>query len=312
MKTVLILLSTYNGETFLGEQLDSLYAQDGISLHILVRDDGSRDGTVKILQKYKDKYGRMTILSQHNIGCIHSFFTLMQVASIDYRDFDYYAFCDQDDIWLPNKLSHAIQTLEKSYNERKMYFSGFTLIDTIGNVKGKSNKQKGVGYKGALITNAALGCTMVFTPNVLHGAIKIKTKQIPIEIMSILPLHDVWMYMYSSYADVDIIYDSEFYEGIYYRQHGHNVTQYKKNIFTRGKLFLRNLHNFRNYRYKRAVLLEYIAEDFSSDKLQYLKILTEYKKGISETIKCFIKLDISSRPFWERIIFRLFILFRNL
>ncbi len=60
MERILVLLSTYNGHKYLREQLDSLYAQENVHLHILVRDDGSKDETIEILNEYKNRNGKMT------------------------------------------------------------------------------------------------------------------------------------------------------------------------------------------------------------------------------------------------------------
>ena len=104
MCSVLVMLSTYNGEKFLAQQLDSLYKQKKVDVFILVRDDGSNDKTLEILNQYKDKYGKMIVLAQSNIGVAQSFFSLMYYAVTEMPKFDFYAFCDQDDVWFENKL----------------------------------------------------------------------------------------------------------------------------------------------------------------------------------------------------------------
>ena len=101
---VLILVSTYNGEKYLPEQLDSLYAQEGVDIHILVRDDGSKDNTIGILKNYQGSKGKMTIIEGENIGAGQSFLALINEATTNYPDYDYYAFCDQDDVWYGNKV----------------------------------------------------------------------------------------------------------------------------------------------------------------------------------------------------------------
>ena len=107
---ILILLSTYNGQQYLPELLDSVENQTGVEKEIIVRDDGSQDQTLNILQKYKKQYENIEIHSSTNIGACKSFLSLIQLAK-EKDNYDYAAFCDQDDVWLPQKLSAAIFTI---------------------------------------------------------------------------------------------------------------------------------------------------------------------------------------------------------
>ncbi len=96
MNNVAVLLSTYNGEKYLRELLDSVFNQKDVNLTLFVRDDGSSDKTVQILEKYKKKGFPIDIsCGRGNLGFGKSFATLIQNAP---STFDYYACCDQDDI----------------------------------------------------------------------------------------------------------------------------------------------------------------------------------------------------------------------
>lgn len=99
MEKVIILLSTYNGERYLAEQLQSLVAQKDVCSEILVRDDGSKDSTTRILDKWQEK-GLLSWYNSINLGPGKSFIDLLQNAAPG----NYYAFCDQDDVWMPEKL----------------------------------------------------------------------------------------------------------------------------------------------------------------------------------------------------------------
>ena len=100
MEKVIVLLSTYNGERYLTEQLESLVAQKDVDVEILVRDDGSKDATVAMLDEWQEK-GALSWYTSANLGPGKSFIHLLQTAAPG----NYYAFCDQDDVWLPEKLS---------------------------------------------------------------------------------------------------------------------------------------------------------------------------------------------------------------
>ena len=108
---IAILLATYNGAKYIREQLDSLFQQSCDDFHLYIRDDGSKDDTLKIVEEYRQKFSdRITVLedSQKHKGAAKSFMTLLQVV-----DSDYYMFCDQDDIWLPNKVESTFARMKE-------------------------------------------------------------------------------------------------------------------------------------------------------------------------------------------------------
>lgn len=109
---VIVLLSTYNGEKYLQEQLESLAAQEDVEVEILARDDGSKDGTTAILNEWQER-GLLKWYSTTNIGCCKSFMSLLETAA----DGAYYAFCDQDDVWLPNKLKLTMDKMAVTEKE---------------------------------------------------------------------------------------------------------------------------------------------------------------------------------------------------
>lgn len=123
-----ILISTYNGENFIEEQLDSIFSQTYQDFHVYIRDDGSVDNTVTIISNYINKHTlseHITMVAGNNIGFCPSFFELLYMA----KDGDYWAFCDQDDVWLPDKLRLAVQWMEGKENQEipLLYHSGFQL-----------------------------------------------------------------------------------------------------------------------------------------------------------------------------------------
>lgn len=128
-----ILLSTYNGTPYLTEQLDSLFQQTFQNFTLYVRDDASKDQTVPLLHSYRENHpeiaDRIVILpnpEHRNLGYMESFWTLLRECSRA----DYYAFCDQDDVWLPDKLKAGIRFLEKEDARLPLlYFSNYHYCD---------------------------------------------------------------------------------------------------------------------------------------------------------------------------------------
>ena len=105
---VLILLSTYNGEKYLEEQLNTILNQttEEISVSIIIRDDGSSDNTIKIINKYINDYDCIKLIKGKNLGPALSFRELINLADETYS---FYAFADQDDIWVKGKIEAAVE-----------------------------------------------------------------------------------------------------------------------------------------------------------------------------------------------------------
>lgn len=228
MNTVTVLLSTYNGGKFLCEQLESLFAQTGVRVNILVRDDGSKDNTLDILRKYESQ-PRFSWYSGQNKGWAMSFMDLVSKAP----DSDYYAFCDQDDVWKPCKLSRAIERINETGKENVLYFSNLTSWRhgmEEGNVKGEFSFNRFT----SLVMCQAYGCTMVFD-RVLMMIIK---NHMP----GYVAAHDYWVYLTASFLST-VIYEKESY--ILYRQHSSNQIGAQSNAFAVLKRRLNTL--FRPY-----------------------------------------------------------------
>ncbi|KAA9083569.1 glycosyltransferase family 2 protein [Streptococcus agalactiae] len=102
-----ILMATYNGERFLAQQIESIQKQTFKEWNLLIRDDGSSDKTCDIIRNFTAKDSRIRFINEnehHNLGVIKSFFTL-----VNYEVADFYFFSDQDDVWLPEKLSVSLE-----------------------------------------------------------------------------------------------------------------------------------------------------------------------------------------------------------
>ena len=203
---ICILLSAYNGEKYIEEQLESFISQQGVEIDILVRDDGSSDKTHEILDKWQNK-GLLKWYKGENLGFAKSFMNLVQKAA----DYEYYAFCDQDDIWLPEKLKRAVDMLSKIENDIKLYCSNVYYYKN-GETYGGIHKQVPVFDKyTSMVRNIAPGCSMVFSrrlKDILAAAPPRK-----------LIAHDFWIFQ-SAMLLGEVVYD--FTPTMLYRQHENN------------------------------------------------------------------------------------------
>lgn len=210
MSGVQVLLSTFNGERHLHAQLQSLLEQDHAELQILARDDGSRDGSFEILKKHTAS-GRLTAVPGENVGVARSYLTLLRQSD---PGANYVAFADQDDVWLPDKVSRALHLLQACGAERPvMYSSRLTLVDDRLEPIGRSPlPRRGPSFENALVQNIATGCTVVLN----RAARDLLLRELPCEV----PMHDWWAYLVVS-AFGEVIFDPE--SRILYRQHTGNV-----------------------------------------------------------------------------------------
>ena len=107
---IAILMATYNGEKYLREQIDSLLNQTCQDWHLYVHDDGSKDGTVNIVKSYAERYpDKVTLLDYPpQGGACRNFLSLLE--KVEAR---YYMFCDQDDVWLPEKIALSLEEIKR-------------------------------------------------------------------------------------------------------------------------------------------------------------------------------------------------------
>lgn len=216
MKKICILMATYNGEKYIRCQLDSILNQNcQDQLRILIRDDGSTDGTLKILEEYSRINNEIRYYNDGNLGVCRSFFDLMEHVDDIY---DYFAFADQDDYWLEDKIKIAISKLElveNNYiNTPCLYASNVDVTDeNLKHINFSMKKNNSyVSFGNAVIENICIGCTCVMNKQ-LFNIIK---ENIPNNIY----MHDAWFYLVASYFG-KVYYDKDSY--IFYRQHKNNV-----------------------------------------------------------------------------------------
>ena len=120
---IAVLISTYNGERYIEEQLDSIFSQTVKDFHVYIRDDGSTDGTCQVIEDYIRRHklsDRVTLECGDNIGFCASFFELMKTAD----DGECWAFCDQDDVWMPEKLEYASAWIRENDNSKPLLYHG--------------------------------------------------------------------------------------------------------------------------------------------------------------------------------------------
>lgn len=217
---VAILMATYNGERFLSDQIDSLYAQSYKEWTLYVHDDGSKDKTLHILQQYSSRHDNIRILdypSQN--GAKNNFLSLVQQV-----DADYYFFCDQDDRWCEDKVETELarmKELERKFSEEKpiLVFSDTIVADA--NLKIICQSQWELSgnhpeflttFNESCATPFVTGCTMLFNRAGRNSIIWPADKA---------TMHDAWITLCILKADGIV---SPIYKPLlFYRQHDDNT-----------------------------------------------------------------------------------------
>lgn len=230
----IVLMATYNGQEFIRQQLESIINQSWTNWKLIIRDDGSSDGTLRILKEYAAIDNRITVLV--NETAIHGpyinfWYLINYVYSIE--KFDYYFFSDQDDIWLPDKLKDYIEFAEKKDKKLPLLlYSDMRIIDENNNITLESiNKVLGIGNMSGntefYSAGFVWGCAAMINEALFFSAPPLDINNYYLKIMS----HD------NFYTKICLIIGEVCYLDkpyIYHRRHSNNVTTgntFSLNIF---------------------------------------------------------------------------------
>lgn len=273
MSKVALVMSTYNGERFLVEQIESLLQQEGVDLSIFVRDDLSTDSTPVILEKYKDK---IAIIDNQgiNLGVGNSFMQALYHVGTGY---DFYAFCDQDDVWLKDKLLRAMTFLNNP-TKPQLYNSNQELVDeNLHSLGLRHQKEIDASSLQILTNNKITGCTMVWN-NELQKLLMEPNRRPASEVLQVR-IHDVWVSMVASLLG-EIYYDTE--SRIKYRQHANNVvgvrTESKLSIWKK-KIF--NASKQRGRSKLASAVLSCYGDLLNSSNDEIISTYANYRKSVS-------------------------------
>lgn len=221
MKKVQVLLSSYHGEKYIKEQIESIIKQEEVEVSLKIRDDGSSDKTIEIIEDLAKENSNIIWYKGENIGPARSFMDLILQSD----EADYYAFADQDDIWKPRKLISAIKALEGKEEIPALYLSALEIVDKNLQIITTKKVTGNFCLEGELAKNFATGCTQVFNQKLCH----ILKQYQP----SYLIMHDSWITRVCYAIGGTVIVDENSY--IQYRQHENNVVGYNDENFQKLK-----------------------------------------------------------------------------
>lgn len=281
MIRVIVLLSSYNGEKYIKQQIDSILNQTGVEVIIMVRDDGSKDNTISILEDYQRNVSSFELIKGDNCGSTASFSRLLAYAYSKFGNDVLYAFSDQDDVWQKEKLLVASKRLDIKSTIPMLYCSNLTCVDEFLNVlKPMRNRINGFPKSSTLICPIATGCTMVFTPSAAELYVSSYTEKVR--------MHDIWLSQICAFLG-SVYYDNDAY--ILYRQHGGNQIGNKSNI--KDKLLakyksLKTLNSQHDRENDAKTFFKQFGNLLSPEDFEMVDTVASYKSSIKKRWRFFL------------------------
>ena len=283
MESICVLMTSYNPTEYIIAQVESILNQENVFVDLVIRDDASTNK--KWINEIKSKYKVTVIEATENVGVAQNIRELIRFANIYKKNFKYFAYSDQDDIWKSDKLKIGIERLKQlDFSKPSLYYSNLMVVDEkLEN--GALLFQKGV-VKNTLPQGVAqifaFACTFVFNDVMLNAIL-----EKPFEFMGF----DHIVY-YIALINKNIFYDNNSY--ILYRQHGNNVSGDKKAgiiyyIYKIKSIFEKKNDSARagggyfneiaNY------LLKYYGDCLTKNDIDDLTMVAEYNRSLRNKLK---------------------------
>ncbi|UNK18012.1 glycosyltransferase family 2 protein [Paenibacillus sp. N3/727] len=305
MKKVQVLLSAYNGERYISEQIESIMKQSYPDVSVLVRDDGSSDGTIHIVQKLMKFYpGRIQMITGSNIGVIGSFFELLIHSD---SEADFYCFCDQDDVWFDYKVKSAVSHLDTISHVGKpaMVFTSTLLTDEKLNSRGTwpQSPSRKPSFYNALVQNIAVGATITFNKDSRNFFLENHQPD-----RSKVLMHDWWFYILVS-AFGTVVYEEK--PSMMYRQHGNNFVGGSNSLIQK----LRNKFNSFRKHFGKHLLFHQALEfervygmKLSPEKKEQLDLFLQARPRLIDRIRYLSQSKLYRQSLVENILFKFLVL----
>ena len=305
--SVCVFMSTYNGEKFLKQQVDSILNQADVNVTLFIRDDGSSDSTVSIVEEYIAKGNKIQLFQGDNVGFEHSFAKVSRLT----LDFDFFAFSDQDDIWCEKRLINAIEKIKGfKDDEPVLYGSNFFITDGEGNIQKslfsekKMLKTRRKMQKYGILFCNMFACTMVWNKPLQE----LLMKHEPASRIS----HDVWTQLICEISNGNIIFDSN--QTILHRIHGNNTAGIENSFLSRAKkgikVYLKSGISSKNEIVNEALTVYEEKEDDKSTRKKSRDCIRYYNKSFFKKIKM-VWLSFKTGDGLQRKLFRAYLVIKN-
>ena len=298
---IAVLLSAYNGEMFIAEQIDSILQQDTEHpVHLFVRDDASQDGTCEILKRYAAE-GKLTLLEGEHIGLAASFFSLLAHA---YHTgvYSWIALADQDDVWLSDKLRCAVEMLESEIDTIPLLYGSSSLItDHTLHVRGTTClPRRPITFSNSFIQNITPGHSQVMNAAMARLVLE---SGMPEGIFS--PDHFL--------VNMAVVRGKLLFDPVphtLYRQHGKNKMGYRSGFpawFFARTVRIRSGEGHQIVRQMHATA-QALYEFLSDEEKQAVGVFLSSQSSFSARLSCMKQLPFYRQRWTENMVFRLYYL----
>lgn len=266
-KKVCVLLTTYNPNKYLLEQLDSIFEQQDVECKVIIRDDASPNK--EYLYKAKKLYDVHVIEGKKNLGVAKNIRELLRYAYENEQSFDFFAYGDQDDVWMPDKLSVATSALEKILGDCPcLYYSNLLVVDANLRPSHELFRRKIVNNscKQSLAQVFLFACTSVFNRQMIAAVKDLDFDRIGFD--SCIYYMGIWKGR--------IIYDDT--PHILYRQHGNNVSGSKKKGLWAliKKITSKHIYHEKTFQANANFILENFEIPETHADFKMLQLVSEY------------------------------------
>lgn len=282
VSNVAVLMSTYNGEKYLREQIESIFVQEGVSVRLVVRDDGSQDGTLAILQEYARHLPITIVQDGERLGPGESFLRLLYAHAHD-DGVDYFAFADQDDVWLVDKLATGVAAIRDQHTSEPILYSSNQLIYADGEVRGvRHSVAQSVELVPHITRNTIAGCTFVLNTEL---ACLVADAGRPDPRVIEYRLHDAWLMLVAIVCG-HAIYDED--PHMLYRIHTDNTVGIRGVTLTQKMRRLRGLLARKGSANLRSESVQELLRLYPNTKAEYrdiLELYANYKHSLSARLR---------------------------
>lgn len=275
---VVIIMSAYNAEKYLVEQIDSILGQQGADVRLYVRDDGSRDRTREILVRYAREDDRVRFDAGRNLGAMNSF---MQALFDCPFEGDYYGFADADDVWVSDKLAYTMDLLEGTIASMD-HPGGPAAVSTklrvvdehLAPMGETATPRLGLVFENALIDTVTSGASILMNP----VAFSLLREFRPTRAV----MHDAWVYLLITafgrfrYGDRPTIL---------YRQHGSNVIGTAHGWKRRFAVRWRRFRMSNPYWAQAAEFAAHFGSRLDPEKRRALDAYVGYRRSLSTRLR---------------------------
>ena len=293
-----ILMATYNGEKYIGEQINSIINQTYTNWNLLIRDDGSKDKTLNIIKKYEKMDNRIILIrdNKDNLGFVKNFEELLKKSRTEFV-----MFSDQDDYWLENKIEKYVEVIEK-LDKKKLekplliHSNSYICDKNLKILEEKfidSNIAGEKKSKSIFFYYIVQGATVLINRNLIKKVIPFSNN---------VKLHDRYFHLISEFLGNRIFINESLMK---YRQHGNNEIGVSKGSIIKKILKKRYFEES-----DRNLILEIKQKNEKEIKKDVKREIDEYLELTSDKRKRFSRFYLSKK-FKMSIKKRIFLLLKG-